>query len=172
VDNLRWRDFTVSGQVRFADGTQGSAELPAPAEQIGARIVLRGKRVPFDEARNPGEPSAREIASERGVSWRIARARVMSREPPDLGDIGLYCARLRAWASARVHGRFSEPEATILAGAMWGERGPLAPDLRAEFQETGTVHVLEVTPRFLDRLCSYFEGLLLAPGGRRAVAEA
>jgi hypothetical protein len=30
----------------------------------------------------------------------------------------------------------------------------------------------EVTPRFLDRLCSYFEGLLLAPGGRRAVAEA
>ena len=141
VDERPASDGLVNTTVRFADGTQGSATLPAPAEQIGARIVLRGKRVPFDQPRNPGEPSAREIASERGISWRIARARVMSREPPDLRDIGLYCARLRAWASARVHERFPEPEATILAGAMWGERGALAPDLREEFQETGTVHV-------------------------------
>jgi competence protein ComEC len=142
VDERPASDGLVNTTVRFADGTQGSAELPIPPEQIGARIVLRGKRVPFDGPRNPGEPSAREIASERGLSWRIARARVMSREPPELGDVGLYCARLRAWASRRVHERFPEPEATILAGAMWGERGALAPDLREEFQETGTVHVL------------------------------
>ncbi len=142
VDERPASDGLVNTTVRFTDGTQGSAELPAPAESIGARIVLRGKRVPFDEPRNPGEPSAREIASERGLSWRVARARVMSREPPDLRDASLYCARLRAWASARVHERFPEPEATILAGAMWGERGAIPPDLREEFQETGTVHVL------------------------------
>ncbi len=160
VDERPASDGLVNTTVRFADGTQGSAELPMPAEQIGARIVLRGKRVPFDEARNPGEPSAREIASERGLSWRIARARVISREPPDIGDVSLFCARLRAWASMRVHERFPEPEATILAGAMWGERGPLAPDLREEFQETGTVHVLVTAGLHLGVVAALGLGLL------------
>jgi competence protein ComEC len=171
VDERPASDGLVNTTVRFADGTQGSAELPVPAEQIGARIVLRGKRVPFDEPRNPGEPSAREIAGERGLSWRIARARVMSREPPDLGDVGLAFARLRAWASTRIHERFSEPEATILAGAMWGERGPLAPDLRAEFQETGTVHVLVTAGLHLGVVAALGLGLLQFVGCGRIAAS-
>ena len=171
VDERPASDGLMNTTVRFADGTQGSAELPVPAERIGARIVLRGKRVPFDEARNPGEPSTREIASERGLSWRIARARVMSREPPDLGDASLYCARLRAWASTRIHERFSEPEATILAGAMWGERGPLAPDLREEFQETGTVHVLVTAGLHLGVVAALSLGLLQFVGGGRIGAS-
>jgi len=171
VDERPASDGLVNTTVRFADGTQGSAELPVPPEQIGARIVLRGKRVPFDEPRNPGEPSTREIASERGLSWRIARARVMSREPPNLGDVSLYCARLRSWASARIHARFSEPEATILAGAMWGERGPLAPDLRAEFQETGTVHVLVTAGLHLGVVAALGLGLLQFVGCGRIGAS-
>ena len=171
VDERPASDGLVNTTVRFADGTQGSAVLPVPAEQIGARIVLRGKRVPFDEARNPGEPSAREIASERGLSWRIARARVISREPPDLGDVGLTCARLRAWASMRVHERFPEPEATILAGAMWGERGALPPDLREEFQETGTVHVLVTAGLHLGAVAALGLGLLQFVGCGRIGAS-
>ncbi len=171
VDERPASDGLVDTTVRFADGTQGSADLPAPAEQVGARIVLRGKRVPFDEPRNPGEPSAREIASERGLSWRIARARVMSREPPDLADATLYCARLRAWASARIHERFPEPEATILAGAMWGERGALPPDLREEFQETGTVHVLVTAGLHLGVVAALAIGLLQFGGCGRIGAS-
>jgi competence protein ComEC len=171
VDERPASDGLVNTTVRFTDGTQGSAELPTPAEQIGARIVLRGKRVPFDGPRNPGEPSAREIASERGLSWRIARARVMSREPPDLGDAGLYCARLRAWASTRIHERFPEPEATILAGAMWGERGALPPDLREEFQETGTVHVLVTAGLHLGVVAALAIGLLQFVGCGRVSAS-
>jgi competence protein ComEC len=35
-----------------------------------------------------------------------------------------------------------EPEATVVAGALWGERGTLPRELHDDFQATGTVHVL------------------------------
>ncbi len=53
--------------------------------------------------------------------------------------------RSRAYARgglAQLRERLGEPGASIVAGELWGERGALPPDLRAEFQETGTVHVL------------------------------
>src|SRR6202011_3213403 len=34
------------------------------------------------------------------------------------------------------------PEATVVAGALWGERGTLPRELHDDFQATGTVHVL------------------------------
>ncbi len=126
----------------FADGTLGTTSLPQPADPIGTRLLLRGKREPFDEPRNPGEPSSRELESERGIAWHLARAHVLAREPVDVRDVTLWLPRLRAWASQRLHDDLGEPDATILAGALWGERGALAPELRAEFQDTGTVHVL------------------------------
>jgi competence protein ComEC len=135
-------DGLVSTTVRFSDGTLGVANLPEPAQDTGARLVLRGSRVPFDGPRNPGEPSPRELAAERGLTWRVVHARVLAAVAPEPRDLALWIPRVRAWASAQLHERFGEPAATLLAGAMWGERGTLAPDLREEFQETGTVHIL------------------------------
>lgn len=128
--------------LRFDDGTFGTTSLPQPADPIGTRLLLRGKREPFDETRNPGEPSSRELEAERGVAWHVARAHVLARGPTDVRDATLWMPRLRDWASRRLHAELGEPDATILAGALWGERGQLAPELRAEFQDTGTVHVL------------------------------
>jgi competence protein ComEC len=127
--------------VRLVDGSLASVTLGA-APRVGERLLLRGKRVAFDVARNPGEPSQRELEAERGLSWRIVRPDVLARHAPDPSDATLWIPRARAWASARLHAALPEPGATILAGAMWGERGALPPDLREEFQETGTVHVL------------------------------
>lgn len=128
--------------LRFDDGTLGTASLPQPSDPIGSRLLLRGKREPFDEARNPGEPSSRELEAERGIVCRVARAHVLARESVDVRDATLWMPRLRAWASRRLHAELGEPDATILAGALWGERGQLPPELRSEFQDTGTVHVL------------------------------
>ncbi len=128
--------------LRFDDGALGTASLPQPAEPIGTRLVLRGKREAFDEPRNPGEPSSRELEAERGITWHVARAHVLAHEAPNVEDVRLWVPRLRAWASQRLHADLGEPDATLLAGALWGERGALSPALRAEFQETGTVHVL------------------------------
>jgi competence protein ComEC len=99
---------------------------------------------------------------EQTLTWRLAHAKVLSRAPPDERDPTLWLPRLRAWASARVHERFPEPEATILAGAMWGERGALAPDLREEFQETGTVHILVTAGLHLGVVAAFTVALLQA----------
>jgi len=131
-----------SAVVRLADGERALIDGTGAMPIAGVRLLVRGKREAFDGARNPGEPSERDLEAERGITWRIAGAHVLSRAAPDPGDATLWIPRARAWASARLHATLPEPGATILAGAMWGERGALPPELRAEFQETGTVHIL------------------------------
>jgi len=171
VMDARNESAYVSATVRFADGTLGSATLPEPAPEIGERLVLRGKRVAIDGPRNPGEPLPRELAAERGIAWRVVRTRVVAHMAPDPRDASLWLPRMRARASREIHERFGEPEATILAGAMWGERGTLAPDLHEEFQETGTVHILVTAGLHLGVVAAFGVGLLEAFGcGRIAAA--
>jgi competence protein ComEC len=129
--------------LRLTDGRRVSAFLPdAPTLAVGARLRLRARFEPPDVTRNPGEASPREFAGERGMSGRLTHLRVTGRAPPDARDATLWLPRARAWAGAALRERLAEPYATILAGALWGERGALPPDLRAEFQDTGTVHIL------------------------------
>ncbi|MBV8149040.1 MAG: DNA internalization-related competence protein ComEC/Rec2 [Candidatus Eremiobacteraeota bacterium] len=65
------------------------------------------------------------------------------RAPDDMEKtVAIWLAKAHAWAHAQLQQRLGEPDASVLAGEMWGERSALPPDLRAEFQETGTVHVL------------------------------
>ena len=135
-------DASSSLVLRLSDGTRVGTTLRETAIPIGERLTLRAKREAFDDARNAGEPAEREIEDERGVAFRLVHARIVFRAPPDLADASLWLPRARAWGSLRVHALLGEPDATILAGAMWGERGTLPPDLRAEFQDTGTVHIL------------------------------
>lgn len=140
--DVRAEPFGSTFALRLPDGGTLEVTASGPPPQVGERLRVRGRIEPFDEARNPGEPSARALAAERGLDARLARARVLSREEPDDGDWRSWIPRARAWAGARLRERLDEPAATILAGAMWGERGALPPDLRAEFQDTGTMHVL------------------------------
>jgi len=107
----------------------------------GDRIVAIGRLEPFDTPRNPGEPSSRDLARERGLSARLVAARVIARAPPG-GNVESLPARIRAFASAALHRYLAEPDATILAGMLYGARGALPLEARAEFQDTGTVHVL------------------------------
>jgi competence protein ComEC len=108
----------------------------------GERVLVRGRLEPFDEPRNPGEPSMREIERDDGFVARLAGARLLAHAPPDALDVRAWAARMRAAASQRIRASIPEPSATILAGALWGERGALPDDLHDAFQATGTVHVL------------------------------
>ncbi len=108
----------------------------------GSRIVVRGRLEPFDDARNPGEPSEIALERERGLDAQIANGDVLSISPPSPWERRAWLPRAHAWALAQLRGTLGEPAASIVAGELWGERADLAPDLRTEFQETGTVHVL------------------------------
>ena len=117
----------------FGDGLAVRARLREPLAP-GERLVVRGRLVPFDEARNPGEPSPREIGLAQGLAGELIGQRVIARAPPDPRDARAWAARLRAVLSLRLRAALREPEATVVAGALWGERGMLPRDLRDDFR--------------------------------------
>lgn len=148
---------TVVGDVRADDGSNGvgfplaldggvvvRAHVRGSGIEVapGERVVVRGRLVPFDEARNSGEPSRRAIALGEGLAGQLDGDRIVARRPADPRDVRAWAARVRAVLSARLRGAVREPEATVIAGALWGERGTLPRALRDDFQATGTVHVL------------------------------
>lgn len=57
-------------------------------------------------------------------------------------DVRVLIARIQSAAGARLRLFLDEPYASIVAGELWGERATLPADLRGEFQDSGTVHVL------------------------------
>lgn len=130
------RTCAVGNGITIA--VEQQANLPA----AGTHVLLRGRMEPFDGPRNPGEPDEREIESERGVQARMSNARVLRTLPPAPLTLQTAIARAHGWALAQLQLRLAEPYASIVAGELWGERATLPPELRAEFQQTGTVHVL------------------------------
>ena len=157
--------------LRLQDGTRATVLLPVPVAPIGTLFILRAKRELFDEPRNPGEPSLRELEAERGNLWHLVHAHVLVSEAPDVRDPALWMPRLRAWASQRLHAELGEPDATILVGALWGERGALPADLRAEFQDTGTVHVLVTAGLHLGVVAALAFAALRVLGSGRIVSS-
>ena len=138
---------------------------PPPA---GSRAVVRGRLEPLDEARNPGEVSERAIEAEHGISARIESATLMQQ----LGDAQTFdsaLARLRAHAHEIVARYLAEPDASIVAGELWGERARLPPDLKSEFQETGTVHVLVTAGLHVGLVALLVAALCSACGAPRTV---
>lgn len=116
----------------------GQGNAPPPGE----RVVLRGRVGSFDVARNPGEPDEQSIQEQRGLFARVASAHVLRDEGPAPSTFAVTLARIHAWALGQLRLRLPEPYASILAGELWGERAALPPNLRTEFQQTGTVHIL------------------------------
>ncbi|HEV8019911.1 MAG TPA: DNA internalization-related competence protein ComEC/Rec2 [Candidatus Lustribacter sp.] len=172
---------TVIGDVKESDSGLSSTVLEIAGvgavraslrERVapGERLVVRGRLEPFDEPRNPGEPSMREIERDDGFVARLASAHLLARAPPDPRDINAWAARLRAAASRRIRAVIPEPSATILAGALWGERGTLPDELHAAFQATGTVHVLVTAGLHLGIVAALAAFLLSRLGLYRAVA--
>lgn len=128
------------------DGLRVLARFSDPAPPIGANATVRGRLEPFDDARNPDEPSERALERERGLDARLAGATVLSIRPSSTVVSAISAqddiAKAHAWAYGQLRARLGEPNASVVAGELWGERSALPPDLRTEFQETGTVHVL------------------------------
>ncbi len=108
----------------------------------GERAIVRGRLEPLDDARNPGEPSERSIEREHHIYGRIASATLIASASGAPRGIEAVLAHTRAWALEQLRMHLGDPGAEIVAGELWGARGALAPNLRAEFQVTGTVHVL------------------------------
>ncbi len=155
----------VAGQdsvLQVDAGPRLLAGLPTPMPTIGSHVVVLGRLAEFDGPRNPGEPSERAIQHERGFDARLETAHIVSQAPGDAGDWRVLLARVHRWAHEQLAARIGEPQASVLAGELWGERSELPPDLKAEFQETGTVHVLVTAGLHLGAVVALVVALLAA----------
>jgi len=141
LDRVEQPDGTSEVTFALDDGATAAARV-REAVPSGARVQVRGRLEPFDEARNPGEPSERAIEAERGVDGRLEGATILAIAPNAMGDARTWLAQAHAWAHEQLRRRLGEPAASVVSGELWGERAAIPPALRAEFQETGTVHVL------------------------------
>lgn len=133
---------TSSFAVALDDGTTILARVRGGAPAPAMRVLLRGRLAPFDEPRNPGEASEAALERERGFDGQIESADILDATPAARCSPRCTLARAHAWALDQLRRSMGEPAASVVAGELWGERSDLPPDLRAEFQETGTVHVL------------------------------
>lgn len=144
--------------LTLSDGIAVRAQVPQRVAP-GERLVVRGRLVPFDEARNAGEPSPRALARAEGLAGEL-HGSVVARAPPDPRDARAWGPRLRAALGARLRLALREPEASVVAGALWGERGALPAPVRDAFQATGTVHVLVTAGLHLGVVAAFTLGLL------------
>jgi competence protein ComEC len=142
VGDVRAEDESASFAFALERGIVVRARVRDDHVVPGERLVVRGRLEPFDEPRNPGEPSRRAIALGEGLAGELTGNAILARTPPDPRDVRTWAPRARAWLSVRLRAAIREPEATVIAGALWGERGTLPRELREDFQATGTVHVL------------------------------
>lgn len=142
LDRVVGADGSSELTISLEDGRRVLARVQRSPPDAGARAIVRGRLEPFDEVRNPDEPSEREIQTERGLDGRLEAASVLAAVPPSRWNAAIALARAHQWAHDRLRESLGEPAASLVAGELWGERATLPPSLRMEFQETGTVHVL------------------------------
>jgi competence protein ComEC len=135
-------DGSTALTIALDNGLHVVAYVRQAAPPAGSRIIVRGRLVPFNEARNPGEPSERAIEAEHGLDGRVDAADVVATGGASPANAQTWLAAAHEWAHAQLRDRLGEPAASVVAGELWGERAALPPALRTEFQETGTVHVL------------------------------
>lgn len=142
VDRVSQADGSTEVTLALDGGWRVLARLRGGAPPAGARVILRGRLEPFDEARNPGEPSERDVEAERGLDGRLDGAALLGVSQTGDWSAAVWLAGAHQWAHAQLREGLGEPAASVVAGELWGERAALPPLLRTEFQETGTVHVL------------------------------
>jgi competence protein ComEC len=153
-------DGSASVTLAFDNGLRVLARVHDRALPPGSAVIVRGRLEPFDESRNPAEPSERDTERERGLDGRLNGADILSLDLHSKRDPQTWLASAHAWAHSELRNRLGEPAASVVAGELWGERSALPPALRAEFQETGTVHVLVTAGLHLGAVAALALGFL------------
>jgi competence protein ComEC len=160
LDAASEQDGSASLTIALDNGLRVLVRVRGNSPSPGTRVVVRGRLEPFDEARNPGEPSEREIERERGLDGRLDAASILRATDTTAWSASVALPRAHDWAHAQLRDRLGEPAASVVAGELWGERSALPPDLRTEFQETGTVHVLVTAGLHLGAVAALCTALL------------
>lgn len=163
------RTYGYALTVRLADGAQAECTSDRD-ERAGDILRLRGRIAPFDAPRNPGESDMRIVERERGLRWHVEQCTVFGRTRTGSLDPAVLRGLARQKLRATLESGTDPLTAALLTGMLWGERGALPDDVRDEFQETGTVHVLVTAGLHVGILCGALLWLLRSLTVPRGIA--
>lgn len=142
---------------------------PEPPLSAGDRIEGEGRLFAREGPTNPGEP---DFAASRRRAGEAASLAVDAVEPVRRAE-GLSASRLRASLSRLLEDRLDPETAAFLSALLLGVRSELSADLRADFQESGTVHFLAISGMHVVFLLGAFSWplrILIPPVRARAAA--
>lgn len=162
-----------SSAAKSLNGRVALLEMPAGgsgALVAGHTVIVRGRITIPGGPRNDGEPAERDELADQGVAVLLSAAalRNVNFGGPAPGAEA-WLARLRERFAGAVEARLPPLEASVLEGVLWGSRENLPADLRQEFSDTGTVHVLTTAGLHLGFMAGFIVAALgLIPMPRAA----
>jgi competence protein ComEC len=137
--------------VRESKQTAGrgslSAPVPTPDFRYGERLRIRAKLHPPRNFRNPGAFDYEGYLRDSGISLLgSAPMANVERLPGFSGNrVMLWRARVHASIIAKIHQLWPASQATLMDAMVLGEESFLGNSTRAEFQRSGTYHLLVVS---------------------------
>jgi len=134
----------------YSEADEGSPAQPLEAVrafQYGERIRFRGKlRLPRN-FRNPGAFDYQGYLADRGIA-ALGSAKLKDAEllPGFAGSrVAAWRNRLHRGVVAKVHELWPAPEAALIDAMVIGDEAFIDRDTRADFQRSGTYHILVVS---------------------------
>ena len=163
-----------AGAAASLAGESALLELPDPPDLpvAGKRLRVRARLEIPRGARNDGERPQADILADEGVAVVLSAPSTRGLQVgEDAPGWPAWWARLRSRSAQTIEGRLPPLQATVLEGILWGDRGGLPANLRQEFTDTGTVHVLITAGLHLGMMAALVAALVrLLPLGRLARA--
>ncbi|HEY5095073.1 MAG TPA: DNA internalization-related competence protein ComEC/Rec2 [Candidatus Eremiobacteraceae bacterium] len=153
-----------SSAAQSLKGRVALLEMPAGgtgAQIAGHTLLVRGRVTIPGGPRNDGEPAERDELAEQGVAVLLSAPalRNVSIGGPSPGAEA-WLARLRERFAEAVEAHLPPLEASVLEGVLWGNRENLPAELRQEFSDTGTVHVLTTAGLHLGIMTGFIVAVL------------
>jgi competence protein ComEC len=133
----------------------------------GDRVEIAGRLSPLTDL--PGYPQA-SLMRRQGVTqeMQLEHLRLLRRD--DNSGSQRRLARVREWIQERIATNLEEQDAGLLNGLIVGGRGGLSPELRSQFAQTGTSHIVAVSGFNVVIVAGFTLRLLRGVLGSRAAA--
>jgi competence protein ComEC len=115
----------------------------------GDRLRIAGRMIRIGEPRNPGEPDYQEWMRSRGEETRMRADNTDSIERLDSMKEKWFWSRTLAWigreGNRQLRRYISEPQGSLAAALLLGQREQVDRELTESLLATGTIHLLSIS---------------------------
>lgn len=157
----------VDGRVTFGKEDVLLTVRPHEDIQYGDRILVRGEI--FAPPRLD-EFSYRDYLARQGIFTTMSTSYVRVIEREQGSSLRQRLIQIKSDAQQNIQDALPEPQAGLLTGILLGDETGLASNVRADFDETGTSHIIAISGFNMTIISAVVIGILLALFRKRTPA--